>query len=123
MVGEYSHRLNTLEDQVDDLEGGRCRCGEVAVEEPSRVGSPGLSAVGGDRLSPTLLASEEEVGEMDLEAWADEWAVEQALFGEDAVQEETALREAYEEAGGRGGGGTFGGGGCDCPSYSVGSGS
>ena len=65
---------------------------------PSRVGSPGLSAVGGDRMSPTLLASEEEAGDMDLEAWADEWAVEQVLLGEDAIREEAARREEYEEA-------------------------
>ena len=98
VVGEYAHRLNTLEDQVDDLEEGRCRCAEVQREMPSRVGSPGLSAVGGDRLSPTLLASEEEAGSMDLEAWADEWAVEQVLLGEDAVRAEAARREEYEEA-------------------------
>ena len=98
VVGEHTHRLNTLEDQVDDLEGGRCRCAEVQREVPSRVGSPGLSAVGGDRMSPTLLASEEEAGEMDLEVWADEWAVEHALLGEDAIRNEAARQEEYEEA-------------------------
>ena len=48
-------------------------------------------------MSPTLLASEEEAGDMDLEAWANKWAVEQALLGEDAVRDETARREEYEE--------------------------
>ena len=54
--------------------------------------SPGLSAVGGNRMSPTLLASDEESmdrewaeGDMDLEAWADEWAVEQVLLADDGL--------------------------------------
>ena len=91
-MGEYAHRLTSLEGQVEDLEGGRCRCAEGLVEEPSRVASPGLSAVGGNRMSPTLLASDEESmdrewaeGEMDLEAWADEWAVEQVLLADDGL--------------------------------------
>jgi len=43
-------------------------------------------------MSPTLLASDEESmdrewaeGDMDLEAWADEWAVEQVLLADDGL--------------------------------------
>ena len=52
----------------------------------------GIVGRGGNRMSPTLLASDDESmdrewteGDMDLEAWADEWAVEQVLLADDGA--------------------------------------